>query len=504
MATDNFKYVIGAAEAGKPAVMRLYGPINEHTTRCFNDEFLWLQDYVKPSKIVISINSEGGSVLYGMGTYSIIQNSPIETETVIEGLAASMGSVIWAAGTRSLMKDYSILMIHNPFLQSDKCKTQNKCGTEDKCKTSDKCGTDDKCKTDNKCNPEDGCKVKDSCKYKDSCDPKNGCRLKDECKEKEGCDKCKTKCALSQAAAKDENGNSAMLEAFRKQIETVYVKRFGLSRDKVREIMEGQGGCDGTYFDAQEAVKAGIIPAENVIRTSKQIRTKVKNRIEGLSAAADIQAVMASVNTELEDFKPSVNEQTIPYQNQTDNTNTQEKMEKEQEFAFGSVCSQLGMGKASEISAVVNRITELMNAEKQVKEMQASLDALKIQKEGLDAQLANVNNELDSVKKELKEYKDAEQAQRAAEIEQFVDSAISDGKINAESKAKWIEMANTNFEMVQDTLNSIEKRDKISEEIAKDPANTQNALEGLTEAERRMKEAVAAVVGDDFQFKTLD
>ena len=96
--------------------MRFYGRINEESTRQFNDES-WVQDYVKPSKIVISINSEGGSVLYGMGTFSIIQQCPIEVETIIEGMAASMASVLWAAGTRSYMRDYSILMIHNPFVR---------------------------------------------------------------------------------------------------------------------------------------------------------------------------------------------------------------------------------------------------------------------------------------------------------------------------------------------------------------------------------------------------
>lgn len=121
MKTEKFKYVVGETKPNEPAYMRMYGRIDEYSARNFNDEFLWLQDYVKPSKIVISINSEGGSVLHGMGTYSIIQNSPIETETIVEGLAASMGSVLWAAGTRAYMRDYSILMIHNPFL----CKSEN-------------------------------------------------------------------------------------------------------------------------------------------------------------------------------------------------------------------------------------------------------------------------------------------------------------------------------------------------------------------------------------------
>lgn len=447
MKTEQFKYVVGEANSGEPAYMRFYGRIDEYSARNFNDEFLWLQDYVKPSKIIISINSEGGSVLHGMGTYSIIQNSPIETETIIEGLAASMASILWAAGTRSMMRDYSILMIHNPFLASDKCKTQDKCKP--------KCG----------CRPEDNCKPK--------------CEDEDE-------------------------DNSQMIEAFRKQIETIYIKRFGLTQEKVRAIMEGKEGCDGTYFDAKQAVKAGIIPAENVIKTSKQVCTKVKNQIEGLVEASQIQEMMASINAELCGIKPLEIASSILNQNQIQNSNSQVKMEKEQEIAFGSVCAQLGLETTAGIADVVNSINALKETAKKLTDIQGAYDALKIQKEGLDAQLTNVKDELTTVKAELQTYKDAEKAQHDAEIAQFVDAAIEDGKIKAEAKSMWVEMAQTNFEMVKNTLNSIDKQEKISDKIAGDPANVQAAANGLTEAEKRMQAAVAEIVGEDFQFNKLD
>jgi ATP-dependent protease ClpP protease subunit len=430
MNTDKLKYVVGAVKANEPAYMRIYGHIDEYLTRNFNDEFLWLQDYIKPSKIVISINSEGGSVLHGMGTYSIIQNSPIETETIIEGLAASMASVLWAAGTRSYMRDYSILMIHNPFMQTKKT--------------------------------EDGCQVKD-----------------------------------------EDPDTNQMLDAFRKQIETVYTKRFGLSKAKVREIMEGAEGCDGTYFDAKQAVEAGIIPAENVIKTSKQVCTKVKDSIKGVEEACAIQEIMASINTELGDIKPLDNSSSIPNQNQINNS-ISKNMDKEQEFAFGSVCAQLGLDKSSEVSAVINRVTALMDAEKKVKDVQSQYDALKIEKAGVDAQLVNAKKELADANAKLKTYQDAEKAQHDAEVAKFIEDAIADGKITAESKETWVAMAATNFEVVKATLNSIEKRDKITDKIATDPANVNDAANAMTEAEKKMAEAVDNVVGKDFEFKTLD
>lgn len=431
MNTEQFKYVVGEANAGHPAYMRFYGRIDEYSARNFNDEFLWLQDYVKPSKIVISINSEGGSVLHGMGTYSIIQNSPIETETIIEGIAASMGSVLWAAGTRSYMRDYSILMIHNPFYNHKK---------------------------DNS----------------------------------------------SEITENNSEDNRQMVEAFRKQIETIYIKRFGLTKDKVRQIMDGEEGCDGTYFDAKQAVKAGILSADNIIKTSKQVCSKVKNQIEGLIEATQIQEMMASINAELGEIKPVDFADSIPNQNQIQNSNSQEKMAKEQENAFDSVYAQLGLKETADISEVVNSINTLKDSAKKLADVQSAYDAMKIQKEGLDAKLTNVQNELNDVKTQLQTYKDAEKAQRDAEINQFVDAAIKDNKIKPESKSMWVEMAQTNFEMVQNTLNSIDKQDKISEKIAEDPANVDAAKSGMEEAERRMQAAVTAAVGEDFEFAHLD
>ena len=55
-------------------------------------------------------------------------------------------------------------------------------------------------------------------------------------------------------------------------------------------------------------------------------------------------------------------------------------------------------------------------------------------------------------------------------------AAIAENKITEDAKEKWVEMANTNFEMVQATLNSIAPSAKISKEIANDPANVENAI----------------------------
>lgn len=120
MDIQNLKNIVGEAKADVPATIRFFGQVTAESTAQFNSEFEYLEECIKPSCIRVLINSEGGSVLHGMTTYSTIQNSTVPTECIIEGLAASMGSVIWAAGDKSLMRDYSILMIHNPCIPDDK------------------------------------------------------------------------------------------------------------------------------------------------------------------------------------------------------------------------------------------------------------------------------------------------------------------------------------------------------------------------------------------------
>lgn len=118
MNINDLQLVTGEVEPGEVALIRFFGKVTAESTARFNEEFEYLETVIRPSLIRVLINSEGGSVLHGMTTYATIQNSTIDTECVIEGMAASMGSVLWAAGKRSLMRDYSILMIHNPFLPS--------------------------------------------------------------------------------------------------------------------------------------------------------------------------------------------------------------------------------------------------------------------------------------------------------------------------------------------------------------------------------------------------
>lgn len=413
MDMNTLEYVVGEAKTGEPAVIRFFGRVTEETTSRFNDEFDFLENIVRPSCIRVLINSEGGSVLYGMSTYSTIANSKVDTECVIEGVAASMASIIWAAGKRSLMRDYAILMIHNPMLPGD--------------------DTDD--------------------------------------------------------------GVSDMVRAFTRQIETIYRKRFGLKAEHVRAIMDGEAGKDGTYFDAQAAVKAGIIPAENVIRTSKQLCERVHDEIAAMTDTASIQELMNRVAAGNKLFDAAV-----PTLNQTENDMANEN--KTQGFEYGAIAASLGM-KDKEVKDVMARISELAALEPKYKELEKSLSDAQTVIAGKEAAIQNLQKDLSEATAQLSAYRKKEKEEQASRVETLVENAITEGKIDREAKAQWVEMATSNFTLAESTLSSIPAREKISRAIATDPGNVQAATEAASTAEQLMAEKVTEVVGKNFEFRKL-
>ncbi len=115
----NFKFIQGAYCSGAPADICYYTDVDYWSVKDFLWEFDYLVNYVNPSKIRIHINSVGGSVIEGMSVFAKIMDCKIPTECINDALAASMGSIIWAAGDDLYMKDYALLMIHNPFCDCD-------------------------------------------------------------------------------------------------------------------------------------------------------------------------------------------------------------------------------------------------------------------------------------------------------------------------------------------------------------------------------------------------
>ena len=285
-------------------------------------------------------------------------------------------------------------------------------------------------------------------------------------------------------------------------METIYTKRFGLSKDKVAEIMNGEGDADGTFFSAKDAVKAGFLPSENVIKTSKKMRDKVKNEMIGIDSAVEMRNIMSAVSAEVDENK--LIESITAIRNQKDNYSPiqENKMENNEKNNFDAISAQLGLAKDTQAAAIEARIAELINAEATLKETQGELTATKIKLEGKEADLANAKSELAETKAALQAYKDAEQAALKAEIATVIDNAIKAGKIEASAKDAWTKMAESDFATVKSTLASIQAREVITEVIAKDPANEGKIEETLKDVDAQMKAKIKEKLGE-VKFETF-
>ena len=70
---------------------------------------------LKDTSINLRINCIGGDVFDGMAIYNIIKKRTAKTTAYIEGIAASMGSVIALAADEVVMAENSLFMIHNAW-----------------------------------------------------------------------------------------------------------------------------------------------------------------------------------------------------------------------------------------------------------------------------------------------------------------------------------------------------------------------------------------------------
>ena len=208
-----------------------------------------------------------------------------------------------------------------------------------------------------------------------------------------------------------------------------------------------------------------------------------------------IQELMSRVSAENKLF-----ENNIPTLKQTVNDMANEN--KTQGFEFGAIAASLGM-KDSDVKDVMARISELATIESKYKESEKSLSDAQTVIAGKEATIQNLQKELSEATSKLSTYEKKEKEEKAARIEKLVEDAINAGKIDREAKAEWVKMAEANLSLAESTLASIPAREKISEEIAKDPDNVQATAAAAKTAEEKMAEKVNEVVGENFKFGKL-
>jgi len=88
----------------------------------FVNEFKYISDLVDTVKV--RINSGGGSMVEGFGILTTLLNSKATVHTYVDGLAASMASIIMLAGEKRFIMDYATVMIHDPFNGGNSPKDQ--------------------------------------------------------------------------------------------------------------------------------------------------------------------------------------------------------------------------------------------------------------------------------------------------------------------------------------------------------------------------------------------
>ena len=100
----------------KDRIIFLGGPIDDNVANVVIAQLLFLESE-DPDKDIHLINSPGGVVTAGLAIYDTMQYIKPDVSTICIGQAASMGSVLLAAGAKGkrYALPYSRIMIHQPL-----------------------------------------------------------------------------------------------------------------------------------------------------------------------------------------------------------------------------------------------------------------------------------------------------------------------------------------------------------------------------------------------------
>jgi ATP-dependent Clp protease, protease subunit len=101
----------------KERVVFLVGPVTETTANLIVAQLLFLESENPDKDIFFYINSPGGSVSAGLAVYDTMQFIKPDVSTLCVGQAASMGSLLLAAGDsgKRFVLPNSRVMIHQPM-----------------------------------------------------------------------------------------------------------------------------------------------------------------------------------------------------------------------------------------------------------------------------------------------------------------------------------------------------------------------------------------------------
>lgn len=89
--------------------------IDNDVANVIQAQLLYLQSLDDKADISLYINTPGGIISAGLGIYDTMQIISPKVNTICTGLAASMGSILLAAGEKRSILPHARVMIHQPL-----------------------------------------------------------------------------------------------------------------------------------------------------------------------------------------------------------------------------------------------------------------------------------------------------------------------------------------------------------------------------------------------------
>ena len=113
-ATSADLHILGDVTKG---VLTFFGRVKPDDATDASDVAKALADLPETCReITVHINSMGGEVAQGVAIYNALKGHGAHVTTICEGFACSIASVIFMAGDTRIMRDASLLMIHNAWM----------------------------------------------------------------------------------------------------------------------------------------------------------------------------------------------------------------------------------------------------------------------------------------------------------------------------------------------------------------------------------------------------
>ena len=99
----------------------LTGEVNSESCDSLITQLMYLDRTEPDREITLYINSPGGSVTDGLAVYDVISLLDAPLRTVCMGTCASMGAILFLAGSRRQMMEHGRIMVHDPAFGGDHC-----------------------------------------------------------------------------------------------------------------------------------------------------------------------------------------------------------------------------------------------------------------------------------------------------------------------------------------------------------------------------------------------